>query len=77
MIFSGGKFLATCFLKINIISEFCQFQSQFVRDDYTVVWEKFIVENIHTKIIHCKKFSSLLASDEKFFMVKFFIIELF
>jgi len=32
----------------------------------TVVWEKFIVENIHMKMIHGKKFSLLLASDENF-----------
>jgi len=32
----------------------------------TVVWEKFVVENIHMKIIHGKKFSSLLASDKNF-----------
>jgi len=33
----------------------------------TVVWEKFVVENIHRKIIRCKFFLSLLISDEDFY----------
>jgi len=33
---------------------------------YTVVWKKFVVENIHMKIIHCKKFLSLLTSGKIF-----------
>jgi len=49
----------------------------FIGWNYTIVWEKFIVENIHVKIIRCKNFLSLLASDEKFFTVKFFTIEIF
>jgi len=43
---------------------------------HTIVWEKFIVENIHMKIIRCKKFLLLLASNENF-TVKFFTIEFF
>jgi len=43
---------------------------------HTVVWKKFIVvENIHTKIIHCKKFLPLLVSDE-IFTIEFFQFKL-
>jgi len=43
----------------------------------TAVWGQFFVENIHMKIICCKKISSLLESDENSFTVKFFTIEFF
>ena len=33
---------------------------------FTVVWEKFIVRNIHEKKIRGKKFSSMQAIDENF-----------
>ena len=33
---------------------------------HTVVWEKFMVRNVHAKKIHGKKFSSKQATDEKF-----------
>jgi len=39
---------------------------------YTIVWEKFIVENIHVKIICCKKILSSLASNENFLQWNFF-----
>jgi len=42
----------------------------------TVVWEKFVVENIHVKIIRCKNFHHCWHLT-KFFMVKFFTIEFF
>jgi len=32
----------------------------------TVVWKKIVVENIHVKTIHCKKFLTLLASTKNF-----------
>jgi len=33
----------------------------------TVVWEKFVAENIHMKIFRCKNFFSLLASNKIFY----------
>ena len=37
-----------------------------VRNDDTVVWEKFIVRNIREKKIRGKKFSSMQVIDENF-----------
>jgi len=42
----------------------------------TVVWEKFVVENIHVKIICFKNFV-VAGIRQKFFTVKFFTIEFF
>jgi len=44
---------------------------------YTVVWEKFVVENIHMKIICGKKIFVVAGIRRKFFTVKFFSIEFF
>jgi len=43
----------------------------------TVVWEKFIVENIYVKIIRCKNFSSLLASNKIFYGENFLPLNFF
>ena len=73
---SGGKFLHAS-LKLILFLSFVNSSHYLLEMIYTVVWEKFIVENIHAKIIRCKKFSSLLASDENLLWWNFLPLNFF